>query len=503
MKENSALFEIISSLSKSEKRYINLAFSYNKDKNYLKLFNELRYHSEKKLAYNDSIVKEKFKNEKFTRQLTFTKNYLSELIFRALDSYYGNHTVEFKIKNLLTKARIQYDKALYKSFFKTIESGKKLCGECERLTQYLQFLEMEKVVVMKKISPGRDEARILDEEIEILNKLRNLNEYEQIINMLTGMYMDKGRLRESKTESLVRKIKDNYIMMNDKRAMTKIAGERFYFAWQLIADIEGNYEEMVENINNRFRIVHENPKVFGERLFNIMQDVVMYILIFYPRAKLDINGKYYTDILNSCTGKSITEQITLFLIESAVRFSNLKNLSTAGSLVESIRELEEKMALYKDKMDNNYEILIYSTVARVLAYKGNFAEASVYLNRLLNHPGIFIRKDVELYSKLINIIVHYELKNFDYLEYLIKSIYRYLLKRDNLYRFEKLIINFFRRLTQITNDDELLESFEIIKGEILELKKDRFERNALTFFDFPGWIDKKISEMKKSNAGPV
>ena len=503
MKEKNELYEIINSLTKSEKRYLNLAFSGGNGKNYLKLFQEIRYHSENNLPYNDSVIKEKYRGEKFTKQLTFTKNYLTELIFKTLDSYYGNSSTDLRIKNLLVKARIQYDKALYKNFFRTIESGKKLCRDYERLAQHLMFLEMEKVIIIKKISPGRDESAVLNEEVEILNKLRNLNEYEQIINSLTRLYRDKGRLRDTTSEALVKKINDNYIMMNEARALTTIAKERFYFIRQLIADLEGNYSVMVENINHRYLTINENPEPFGERLFNHMQDIIMYILIFFPISITGFGYEKFRKLLREYSGSSETEKITLFLIESAVKLSSLKGEISIEVLLNTIREIELKMASYKDKMDSNYEILIYSSASRVLASRGNFSEASVYVNKLLNHPDIFIRKDIELYSKLINIIIHYELKNYDYLEHLIKSLYRYLLKRGNLYRFEKLIIIFFRRLTRVTNDNELLENLELIRNEVLDLKNDRFERNALSFFDFPGWINKKIAELEKGNAGPV
>lgn len=498
------LYNLINSLTKSEKRYIKLAASFqNGNKNYLKLFNEINGCTEKKLPYNDKIVKVKYAEEKFTNQLTFTKNYLTEHIFRNLELYSSNTAIDFKIKNIISKARILYNKALYKQFAKAVEKGKKLCLQYERFPQYLQFTEMEKIVIMKKILPGKEEAIILTEEIDILNKMRNLNEYEQIISRLTGLYMEKGRLRDLSTDTLIKKINESYIMMSEERAISLTALERFFFIKQLMADFGADYTGMRQYIFKRFELIKANPMPFKDRLFNKMQDVIMYILIISPRNNKEEKQRYF-QMLKECTGNTDAENINLFLIESALNLLYLYNEKNIEIINSRIDHITYQLDTHKGKTDSNFEILIYSTIVKIYIYAGNYSNAAAYLNKLLNHPFLGIRQDIELYSKILNIIVHYELGNYELLEYLIKSTFRYLLKRKNLYRFEKIIISFFRRLPKMKDNKMLAENLELLRSELVTLNKDKYERNALLFFDFPEWITGKLKEVRPiSNAVPV
>ena len=70
MKPSTELFNLIQSLSKSEKRFFKLSSSlHDAEKNYLKLFDDI----EKKKEYDDQEIKELFKNEKFINHLPSEK----------------------------------------------------------------------------------------------------------------------------------------------------------------------------------------------------------------------------------------------------------------------------------------------------------------------------------------------------------------------------------------------------------------------------------------------
>jgi hypothetical protein len=123
----------------------------------------------------------------------------------------------------------------------------------------------------------------------------------------------------------------------------------------------------------------------------------------------------------------------------------------------------------------------------------NYNSALSSINTLLAHPFIDKRGDYELYLRLMNLIIHYELNNFSLLRYLIKSVYRFLFKRKKLYRLESLIIDFIKKLPEVKNESDLEYSLIRAKNELLELKEDDYERNAFEYFDFLRWVEEKLS----------
>ncbi|MBZ0203781.1 MAG: hypothetical protein K8I03_12255 [Ignavibacteria bacterium] len=497
MKQNEELYVLIKSLKKSEKRYFKLHSGLQAgNKNYLRLFDEISAQAEKGSKYDEKIIKQKFKNEIFVKQLTFTKNYLAEMIFKSLAMYYSGSSVDFLISQQITKARILYNKALYKYFFKVTGSIKKTCMEYERFSFYLQVLEMEKVVIIKKIYPDKDETDVLDEEIKILNMIRNITEYNFIISQLASLYRKKGRFREESQAELLEKINERYIMISEDKALSDIARERYYFILQLLADLQGNNKQIYTYAVKRFEIINNNPKPFKDQSFNYWQDIIMYILLHLLKSNdLDLFDKYMK-MLREHTGKTEAEQINLFLIESLFTLLQLNNITQISEINTKVISILNELNKNEGKIDSNFEILIYNSIVKVYFKKNMFTEANKYINILLNHPQISVREDVELYAKIINLIIHLELGNIDLLEYLIKSTYRYLRNRNNVYRFETILMKFLRKLPGIVTNSQFIELLELAKRDINQLKNDPFEKNAVVQFDFSTWIDRKIASLQ-------
>ena len=73
MKPSTELFQLIKSLSKSEKRYFKLTSSLQSgEKNYMKLFDAI----EEQTEYDEDAIKSKFKTETFIKHLPSEKNHL-------------------------------------------------------------------------------------------------------------------------------------------------------------------------------------------------------------------------------------------------------------------------------------------------------------------------------------------------------------------------------------------------------------------------------------------
>lgn len=500
---------LINSLNKSEIRYFKLVSSVQSgDKNYLKFFDELV--KQKNNPYDEKKIKEKFKNEKFINQLTFTKYYLYSAILKSLVLYSGEVSVDLKINSMINKARILYNKALFSQFFQMLKNAKETCLKYERFSSYLQLLEMEKVVIIKKIFPEAastiDETKLFEEEVNILNKLRNLAEYQNLVSRLTGLFRMKGRARENSALKLISVMKESHVMMFPDRADSVIALERYYFIHQLTADLLGDFKTMHKYARKRFELIIENPFPFQDQMFNYKQDILLYMILLGSRVRvepepgliLQEEQNKYLDLLKEHSGNTDIEKINLFLIESTLKLSNSASFSDFETAMDVINSIVDDLNKFRGKLDSNYEILIYNSIVKTCVYFGEYAKANTYLNILLNLPQLSVRKDIELYARIINLIVHYELGNFDLLEYLIKSTYRFLLNSNNVYGFERAVINFLRKLTSISTNDQLLENLELLKNEMEKLKKDPLEKNAMLYFDFPLWIDKKILALRKN-----
>ena len=100
----------------------------------------------------------------------------------------------------------------------------------------------------------------------------------------------------------------------------------------------------------------------------------------------------------------------------------------------------------------------------------------------------------------MSLLVHYEMGKFDLLEYSVVSTYRYLLKRNRLYKVENIILDYIRKKAPlIDSEKKQLEAFIDLKDALITAtKNDPFENRALEYFDLIAWLESKITGKKFS-----
>ena len=102
-----------------------------------------------------------------------------------------------------------------------------------------------------------------------------------------------------------------------------------------------------------------------------------------------------------------------------------------------------------------------------------------------------IRSDIHSFARILNLISHYELANFDLVDYYLRSTYRFLIKKNDLHAFQKIILRFVRRLSSITRD-QLTDAFKDLRDQLLPLNEKFYERRPFIYFDIISWLESKI-----------
>ena len=108
-KKADRLFELISSMSMSEKRYFKLfagRHSGNEKSNYLKMFEVLEKMED---FQNDLLVQQLEKLEVSTRYLSSDKNYLYNLVLRSLSAFHWSKTAGLQVKEMLHQVEILFE----------------------------------------------------------------------------------------------------------------------------------------------------------------------------------------------------------------------------------------------------------------------------------------------------------------------------------------------------------------------------------------------------------
>lgn len=503
MKPSTELFKLIKSLTKSEKRFFKLSSSLQSgEKNYLKIFDYIEGQDD----YNEAELKEFFKGERFIKHLPSEKNHLYKLILKSLRSYYSEQSINSSLKQEIKNVEILYNKALYKECEKFVSRAKNTAKKYEKFYYWFELINWEKKLLDSAYESGQfdiDLDKLIEEEEYVIARLRNLAEYTIIYSKINLIFRSGGFTRNEKERKVVAAIANHHLIKGKNTALSSKAASICYYIKGLCAATNRNYADSYQFFNRTKEILDNNPFI----KVDVSQRYLM-ALIHLLRCYIDSEdyGKA-RDLINEI--RSLEGKKGFNSIDIAVRiFGNsynqelvlLHKLGEFENSVKLIPKIEKERQKFEDKLSKEMEILLTYNSAYSYFGVGDYKKALQYLNIVLNDNEQNLRQDIYSFSRIFNLVIHYELENYDFLEYVIKSTNRYLSKQERDYVIEITCIKYIRKLAKTHDSIGKLELFEEMENEVKELLKDENERVILEYFDLPAWIHSKRERIKFDEA---
>jgi hypothetical protein len=148
---------------------------------------------------------------------------------------------------------------------------------------------------------------------------------------------------------------------------------------------------------------------------------------------------------------------------------------------------------YELYLDPHRALVFYYKFASLYFGSGDYENTIKCLTKIINWK-VDLRTDLQCYSRLLHLIAHYELGNYQLLEYLIKSVYRYMAKMGNLSLVEEEIFKFLRKSFHIS-PKKIKPEFEKLLGKLKTYEKNRFETRAFAYLDIISWLESKLRDV--------
>ncbi len=503
MKPSTELFKLISSLSKSEKRFFKLSSALQSgDKNYLKIFDYI----EAQETYDEEALKETFKDETFIKHLPSEKNHLYKLILKSLRSYYSEQSVSSLLKQEIKNVEILYNKALYKECEKFVSRAKKLAKDHEKFYYWYELLSWEKKLLEEAYEAGefdRNLDDLIEEEEMVIAKLRNLAEYQVIYSKINLIFRSGGFTRTDEERKVVEGIADYHLIKGKNTAISTRASSICYYIKGLCAATNRNYQDSFQFFNKTREILDRNPEIkadSGQRYVMTMA----HLLRCYIDSGDFVKAEELIADLRALEGKkgfdSMDIKVRIFTSTYNLELMLLHARGEFDKCMSIIPSIEQSENEYGEKISKEQEILLTYNKAYSYFGCGQYKKALSYINRVLNDNEQNLRQDIYSFSRLFNLVLHLELENYDFLEYSIKSTNRYLNKQDRNFEVENVCIKQIRKLSRGVHSSERIMILENLKDELDELLKDANERVVLEYFNITAWVNSKIYRVSFSEA---
>jgi tetratricopeptide (TPR) repeat protein len=503
MKPSTELFDLIRSLTKSEKRFFKLHSALQSgDKNYLRVFDAI----DKQKEYDEEALKKQFAKETFIKHLPSEKNHLYKLILKALRAFHAESSVSGILKQEIKNIEILYQKALYVECNKLLHRAKRIARENERFYYWFELLSWEKMLLEEAYESGeftKDLDALIEEERQVVEKLRNLGAYHILYSKINYVFRSGGYVRTDEEHAMVEEISEHPLIKGKNTALSTRASTICYYTQGFCYWAKRDWKTSLEKFLKVKQILDDNPAVKADltkRYIRTLHYIINGQVELRDMKSARANIKLMRELPGEAgfVGRNIETQIFV-----ASYLSELRLLDRSGEHDKALVLVDEVltgMERIGPGLQKEYELEFYFALACAYFGAGEMNKALFWLNKVLNDNEPTLRQDIFTYARLFNLVVHYELANYDLLEYIVRSTQRFLSKHHRAYQVESTLVDHIKRLARATDPAVKDELFKQLRKEFTEHFKDPNESLVLKYFDVLSWVDghiegKPFSEM--------
>jgi tetratricopeptide (TPR) repeat protein len=496
--KNNLLYDLIRSMSKAEKRYFKVFTSSNKTNlNLIRLFDALEKQTTMVSGYSEAGIKEKFKGESFVTQLAVTQNRLYQLILKSLRNFHSKNSNEIQLYDQLAEIEILYHKKLYANCRKLITKAKKQAKDIDnhlvllRILKWETFLQKEEGKYLKKSQTDLQE--LFTQEKTILNKYRNLIEYK--FHTFNFLLLSRNRVISVSTPEVKAYTEllatDHYSNPPENMSMEEAAylhnlKAMYYFSQPDYGKSRENFQALVDEIEKYPDQIRDHLGEYFMGLNNLLLLQVMSKQ--YQQYSFTLEKLYDTFANHQRFEQDFFSTTTCY--ELGI-YCELGDYNKGFQLLPEV-----EVGLKKFTVNAINKHMFYFNAALIYFMAGDFQKASGWLNKLVieyNENRSKVISNIYYYSRLLHLMVQYEMENMDTLEYMLKSVLKDLPKVRPFNQYDKAILTFIQKTLLEVNDSSMLKSrFKALKIELEQiLQSNPDEGIALQFFNFQLWIDSK------------
>jgi len=488
------LFQLIKSLSKSEKRQFKLyvgRLGVNSDSKFLNLFNFL----DKANVYDEALILKSGIVKK--QQLANVKAHLYKQILISLKLSPSHQNVRSQIREQLDFASILYHKGLYKQSLKILEKAKEFAITNEEKNLAYEVVELEKVIesqyITRSISNRADELSIQAKELSSLNviasKLSNLS------LQLYSIILKTGYVKNEEENIQIKEYFDN--------RLPKFEIEKLGFReklWLYKAHLW--YSFLTQDFLNCYKyamkwveLFYENPAMINSHpVFFLKGNSYLLESLFLIRRK----DRFEKTIISlekivKSDGFPVDNNIEAL----SFLYLNLHKLNLYfidGNFdkgVTIIPEIELQLKLYENRIDEHHVMTFYYKFASMYFGSGDNEKCIYHLDKIISNKSLSMREDLLCFSRILNLFAHYE-AGYDYhIETLLKSTYKFLLKMNDLHEVQKEMIKFIKNLQNIY-PHEIKKAFKDLHAKLKTFEDDPYESRAFLYLDILSWLESNI-----------
>ncbi len=488
MSKLDSLIVLINSMGSADKRYFGLHSQiYEGEKDY-----QLLYQIIQKSTFDAEDVKKEFKKQRPQTSFEIICNHLYQAILEKLSVKDTETEIEFQVLKAYQQARFLFKRNLCSESLQLIKKFKPISIEYELFSHFLLLAKLEIRVYNQLEFDKIDE----DELVKRQSKIESVSRQQRAIENHTGLYnlISLRQIKQGPVRNEAEKTKLNDLAFNELQAISgqnkdSFEAQKLHLLFQSAyfmktANPKSSlkvYRELNELFENNRKLWGNPPYFYLNHIHGILNNLRWFghydeMPYFIDKLKL---------LLIEYPSTLATIQPLIFIFESLI-------LTDQHLFQDALKHLNQADLAEKPvnlTFASQAEIALQT--ATVYFWNKDFKQATKTIRPILNIGKPFSQLPQTKSVRFLNILIHSELNDFDYLESEIRSFERDLKKQNKLFKSEKIILKSVRLIMSKTDQEKYDKRLQEQTEQLIKLKNDPFERQSLNSFDFIYWLETK------------
>jgi len=493
------VFNLVKSLTKAEKRAFRLYAGRIQDSDtllYMQLFDII----EKMKVLDETGIRKKITGLGNT-QYSNLKRHLHKQILNSLKLLHKEKRPNLFIREQIDFAYVLYGKGLYMQALKVLSKAKKEAYKNHTDFSLLTIIEMEKMIQSRHITRTKTEPieQLVQEANNCANALFNRVHLSNISVRLHRYYILNGHAKSQKDFNAVEQDFKADLEKVDIKGLGKMEFIYLYQSYVWYYYIQNNFAQCGQYAQKWIDLFKHNQDMptRDTNLFFRGYHYLLTSLFNLRKTKAFKKGllELTTFRKNNYKKFNYNTQIISFLYVHTGRLNQhfLEGTYTEG--LETVKSTIRRINRYRNHLDPHKILVLYYKIAWMFIAAGKPDKAARYLNEIVFMQRHSLREDLQSYSRLLHLIMHYDCEDFYALPRLVKTYDIYFKKVEERNEVQIKILSLFKALTNAP----VLERkaiFQQYYNELSELKTDPYEQRAFIYLAILPWLKAKINRSK-------
>jgi len=490
--KTSELFKLVKSLTKSEKRSFRLYAERIQESEtllYMKLFDIM----DKQKKMDEKSIKSKMDNIGGVKYSN-VKRHLYEQILVSLRLVNKSKKPNIRIREYLDFVYLLYGKGLYMQALQLVDKAKKLARQHHLDLILLTIIEVEKVIHSRHITRSESEPieALMEEALAIDNALSIRIQFSNLRLALHNFYVRQGQVYNKEQEA-------EFLQLFEHKMPTVVHTRLGHMEKVHLYQSYVWYYYLLNDFDNCYIYALKWVELFKQEDELIARDINLFfrgyhylLLCLYNLNKGEQHAEYQADLENFRKTKypkfNENTKIISFLYVHLGRLNQHFLDKTFAEGVKGSKRTLKRLERYTDKVDKHKIMIFYYKIAWMHLGNKQADKCIDYLQMIIDLTNHSLKNDIQVYTRLMFLMAHYELENFDLLPSIIKNYQRFFKKVEFNNQVIANILNFFKEVLRkpVSERREVIQKYLLV---LKSLESNKYEKRAFLYLDCIGWLE--------------